>query len=552
MDLLDAPLTTAEFLAVDTETNGLGGERCELTEVGAVLVGGGELHERWSSLVGISAPLSRGIQRFTGISQAMADAAPPPEVVLPELERLVRGRVLVAHSARFDQNVLRQAFARAALTWPEPPVLCTVALARRFAPLQRRRGLASLADALGIEVAETHRALPDAETCARVFCALFARLCANAATVGEALQALRPRKVRMRPKGVKRPRKERPDLTSLPKDPGVYVFRDADGRPLYVGKSVCVRTRARSHFTTPATWTGQAAHVDYEATESELGALVLENRLIKALKPSGNVRLRRTADGYAYLRCRLDIAFPILEVGREPAPGHSVTVGPVQGIRALSELVEQLNSLFGLRHCGRALQMRPWPSAYGQMGRCLSPCLGDLDPNLYRERLDRALNLFVAEPDGGAALLAHIEGQMREASEAQAFERAAWLQRRHKRLDSLLGRLGGVLRATHAGTRLVLAPHPTTHDRFDAFWIAAGRVRDWGVLPKDPGELAQRTAAVLSGAPRRELGGWLPAEEIDEARIVGAWTAAHAPPALELDAPPGEDDLARFVAAAAG
>src|SRR3954452_2272000 len=209
MDLLQAPLTTAEFLAVDTETNGLGGERCELTEVGAVLIGGGELHERWSSLVGISAPLSRGIQRFTGTSQAMAEAAPPPEVVLPQFARLVQGRVLVAHSVRFDQNVLRQAFARAALSWPEPPVLCTIALARRFAPLQRRRGLASLADALGIDVEETHRALPDAETCARVFCALFARLCANAATVAEALQVVRPRKPpRFKPVGAKRARDE--------------------------------------------------------------------------------------------------------------------------------------------------------------------------------------------------------------------------------------------------------------------------------------------------------------------------------------------------------
>src|SRR3954469_2541612 len=173
--LLDAPLASTEFLALDTETNGLAGERCELTEVGVVLVGGGELHDRWSSLVGVRAPLSRGIQRLTGISQAMADAAPPPEAVLPELAHRLHNRVLVAHSARFDQGVLRQAFARAALTWPEPPVLCTVALARprarpappgprprvlgapppprRFAPLQRRRGLAALADALGIEVA---------------------------------------------------------------------------------------------------------------------------------------------------------------------------------------------------------------------------------------------------------------------------------------------------------------------------------------------------------------------------------------------------------------
>src|SRR4051795_9570696 len=179
-ELAAQPLLSAEFLAVDTETNGLGRELCELTEVGAVLVGGSELHERWGSLVGVSRPLSRGIQRFTGISQAMVDAAPPPEAVLPELARLLRGRVLVAHSARLDLGVLRGAFARAALDWPEPPVLCTVAMARRFAPLQRRRGLASLADALGIEVAVSHRALPDAETCGRVLCALLPRLGAGA------------------------------------------------------------------------------------------------------------------------------------------------------------------------------------------------------------------------------------------------------------------------------------------------------------------------------------------------------------------------------------
>jgi len=537
--LLAAPLATAEFVAVDTETNGLARERCELTEVGAVLVGGGELHDRWSSLVGVSAPLSRGIQRFTGISQAMVDRAPPPEAVLPQLGSLMRGRVLVAHSARFDLGVLRAAFARAALDWPQPPVLCTVAMARRFAPLQRRRGLASLADALGIDVEETHRALPDAETCARVFCALFARLTAHAATVGEAVALLSPRRGGRgrQPRGGarRRPPEQRPDLSSLPRDPGVYVFRDADGHPLYVGKSVSLRTRARAHFTTPAEWTGQAEHVDYQATQSELGALLLEDRLIKALRPPGNVRGKRSPDGYVYLRCRLDIAFPILEVALAPAGGHSVTVGPVRGRAAAAELVEQLNSLFGLRHCSRRLPRRDHPSAYGQMGRCLSPCLGDLDPNLYRERLDAALRLFVDGRDGGAALLAHIDAQQRAAVQEQNYERAAWLQRRRARLDALLRRLGGVLRATHAGARLVLAPHPAARGRFDAFWIAGGRVVDWGALPRDEQELMTRSAAALRAAPRPELvGGWMPADEVAEARLVGAWIAAHEPPALEL------------------
>src|SRR5215211_4151389 len=498
--LLSAPLATAEFVAVDTETNGLARERCELTEVGAVLVGGGELHDRWSSLVGVSAPLSRGIQRFTGISQAMVDRAPPPEAVLPQLGSLMRGRVLVAHSARFDLGVLRSAFARAALDWPQPPVLCTVAMARRMAPLQRRRGLASLADALGIEVAETHRALPDAETCARVLCALLPRLCANARTIGEALALLRPRKPpRFKPVGAKRPRDERPDLSSLPKDPGVYIFRDADGRPLYVGKSICLRTRARAHFTTPATWTGQAEHVDYQPTESELGALVLENRLIKTLKPPGNTLLKKDPDGYVYLRCRLDIPFPILEVAREPAAGNAVCVGPLRGRAAAAELVEQLNSLFGLRHCGRGLVPREHPSAYGQMGRCLSPCLNDLDPNLYRERLDQALKLFVGR-DGGRALLERVDEQTRNASAERRYERAAWLQRRKIRLEALLDRLGGVLRATHTGARLVLAPHPEARGRFDAIWIAGGRVIDWGPAT-DAADMTPRSVRAFRAAP---------------------------------------------------
>src|SRR3954452_16778456 len=214
----------AEYVCVDTETNGRPGDGCELTEVGAVLVGGGELHERFESLVRVEHPLSRGIERFTGITQRMVDEAPPPEVVLPRLKEMVDGRVLVAHSASFDRRVLAQACERAGIEWTEPPILCTVAMARRFAPLARQRKLAPLAEALGIEVQGVHRALVDAETCARVFCALFPRLCATGATLADAIKLLSPRRHARRragakEKGRKVPREERPDLTKLPDDP---------------------------------------------------------------------------------------------------------------------------------------------------------------------------------------------------------------------------------------------------------------------------------------------------------------------------------------------
>jgi DNA polymerase-3 subunit epsilon len=282
LKLQDEPIATAEFLVIDTETNGLGGDACEMTEVGAVLVGGGELHDRWDSLVRTLAPLRRGIQRFTGITQAMVDGAPYPDAVLPQIARRLRGRVMVAHNAPFDRRVLRQAFARAGLEWPDPPVLCTAALARTLLPLQRERRLGALADALGIDVGVAHRALPDAETCARVLCALFPRLCANASTIGEAIAILKPRrKQRPRPPRTRvarapaSPALASLDFGQLPRDPGVYLFRDGAGQTLYVGKSVSIRNRARAHFAPSSPsgeWTAHAEIVDYRCTNSELGA----------------------------------------------------------------------------------------------------------------------------------------------------------------------------------------------------------------------------------------------------------------------------------------
>jgi DNA polymerase-3 subunit epsilon len=302
---------------------------------------------------------------------------------------------------------------------------------------------------------------------------------------------------------------------------------------------VSLRSRARAHFCAPAGWTERAEIVDYRPTNSELGALVLENRLIKEWKPAGNKALKRT-DRYCYLRCRLDIPYPVLEVASEPAAGHAVNIGPL-GSRALAaELADHLTSLYRLRHCGRTLKLREHPSAYGQMGRCVSPCLGDLDPNAYRRQLDLALAHF-ERPGAGEALTRVLDERMREAARDERFERAAALLRRRERLAWVLEKLDGVLRATHSAPRLVLAQHPVK-ERFDAFWVVQGRLVDWGPLP-GPSELAERTEAALSRPPRRAA---VPADEIDEIRIVAGWVAENEPPALTLDPMPTAASLLRF------
>ena len=196
--------------------------------------------------------------------------------------------------------------------------------------------------------------------------------------------------------------------------------------------------------------------------------------------------------------------------------------------------------MYRLRHCGRKLKIREHPSAYGQMGRCVSPCLGDLDPNAYRRQLDLALAHF-EEPGAGEALIDELDRRMREAAEAQRFERAAALLRRKERLAWVVDRLEGMLRATHSEPRLVLARHPVK-ERFDAFWIVQGRLVDWGPLPGAT-ELAARTEAALARPAGRTV---IPADEIDEIRIVASWVAENEPPALTLDPAPTEAILLRF------
>ena len=135
---------------------------------------------------------------------------------------------------------------------------------------------------------------------------------------------------------------------------------------------------------------------------------------------------------------------------------------------------------------------------------------------------------------------------MREAAEAERFERAAALLRRRDRLAWVLERLDGMLRATHTAPRLVLAQHPVK-ERFDAFWIVQGRLVDWGPLP-GASELVERTEAALSRPPGRAP---IPANEIDEMRIVASWVAEHEPPTLKLDPAPAHDALLAFTPAGA-
>jgi DNA polymerase-3 subunit epsilon len=175
------------------------------------------------------------------------------------------------------------------------------------------------------------------------------------------------------------------------------------------------------------------------------------------------------------------------------------------------------------------------------MGRCLSPCLGDLDPNLYRRRLDAALALFDGR-DGGRAILRHVDRLIADAAAERRYERAAWLRRRRERIAVLVARLGTGLTASRERPRLVLADSPEG-DRWEAFWLAGGRVAD--VAPVDGLDaMLARTEAALQGAARP-----LTPADVAAARTAETWIAANEPYTLELCGGVGRAELRRFLGA---
>ena len=526
-----------------------------------MLVGGGELHDRWSSLVGVAAPLSRGHpalhRHHAGDGRR---GARRPRRCCPSSPRLLRGRVLVAHNGALRPRRAARARSRARRwtgrsrpssarsRWRAGSRRCSAAAGSPRWPTRS-----------GSRSSVTHRALPDAETCARVFCALFGAPERARGDDRRGGRAARPARggARRAARAPARAAGRRPSARtsrSLPHDPGVYVFRDADGRPLYVGKSVCLRTRARAHFTTPRGVDGarRARRLPGDAVRARRAAArgPADQDAAPARQQARQARARTatsTCAAGSTSRSRSSRSRPSPRAGT-PSPSARCAAAPRRPSWSSSS-----TRCSGCATAGGGCRGASTRAPTGRWAAACRRASATSTRTSTASGSTAALRLFVDRRDGGAALLAHLDApdaarrrRSATSSARRGCSAGASASRRCSR------RLGGLLRATHAGARLVLAPHPAKHGRFDAFWIAGGRVVDWGALPADPRRARARTAAALRAAPRPRARRLAPGRRGrgDAARRL--LDGGHAPPALELDARAIEGGrLARWVRAVA-
>ncbi|MQA75860.1 MAG: excinuclease ABC subunit UvrC [Solirubrobacterales bacterium] len=229
----------------------------------------------------------------------------------------------------------------------------------------------------------------------------------------------------------------------LPDQPGVYLFKDARGGVLYVGKATSIRKRVAGHFAGKssrggAEMTAQVATIDVLVTETEAEALLAEQQFIKRHRPRFNIRLRDDKS-YPYIGISLDEEFPRVYFTRERHRSGRIYFGPYSSAKRVRETLDLLGRLFQYRTCegpepGRRSGV---PCLDYYIKRCGAPCVGYVDREEYRRGIDAIVDFLSGRYRD---VERDLERKMAEAAGTEEFERAAVLRDRLEAVRSLMER----------------------------------------------------------------------------------------------------------------
>jgi excinuclease ABC subunit C len=229
----------------------------------------------------------------------------------------------------------------------------------------------------------------------------------------------------------------------LPDEPGVYLFRDARGRVIYVGKAKSIRKRVASHFTNPSTRAGQDLvpmidHIEALVVHTESEALLAEQNFIKQYKPRFNIRLRDDKS-YPYIAISLDEDFPRVYFTRERHRRDRAYFGPYSNAKRVRSTLEVLGKVFMFRSCegpepGRRSGS---PCLDYYIKRCEAPCVGYVSREDYRAGIDGVIDFLSGRYRN---IERSLEAAMRLAADEQRFEDAARERNRLRAVRSLLER----------------------------------------------------------------------------------------------------------------
>ncbi|MDG2427276.1 MAG: DEDD exonuclease domain-containing protein [Acidimicrobiales bacterium] len=453
LDDLGIPLTDVTFCIVDLETTGISVATSAITEIGAVKLRGGECVGTFQTLIDPGAEIPRSITVLTGITNTMVVDAPPISAVLPSFLEFLGDAVIVGHNVRFDLSFLRAAVERSG----RPPMtnrsVDTCGLARRLLRDEVPNcKLSTLANYLQFEHQPSHRALDDALATGDLLHLLLDRAGGLGVTGLEDLLLL--------PQMAGHAQAAKLQLTeNLPRQPGVYLFRNSQGEVLYVGRANNLRSRVRSYFSSDtrkkiAQLLEKTVRIDHQICQSLLEAAVTEIRLIHQYEPRFNQQ-GTTWRRYAYVKLSLDEPYPRLSATRVADSDGSLYLGPVSSTAAARRIIKTIETVMPLRRCasqpGKGL--RSGSCLPVQIGATACPCISNVSEKQYAAVVDTTVQAVNEIPE---LLLTPLAERMTQLAGERRFEEAAEIRDQAKELATVLDRRNRIDRLRRSG-RLCLA-----------------------------------------------------------------------------------------------
>ena len=374
---------------VDLETTGGNATRDRITEIAIIEVKDGVVIDQWSSLVNPQQPIHLPIQLLTGISNEMVSQAPCFTDLQEPLYRRLKGRLFIAHNARFDYGFLKNEFRRGGIDF-QASVLCTVKLSRKLYPEHPRHNLDSLIERHAIYCSARHRAMGDAQ-------GLWQLAQKWAAEKGaDPLRLIIQKLVKTQsvPLGLT-------DMAfeDIPTGAGVYFFYGDNDVLLYVGKSIHLRARVMSHFSgdhrlhKDMRIAQQIKRIAWTKTSGELGALLLESQMVKKLSPIHNRQLRRESKLFSWYWAYPDSNLPPELVGAAKISvddfGH--LFGLFRSKNAADDALRQIASTHQLCLKQLGLEKRTGACFGYQIKRCRGACIGLESASSHAIRFRQAL-----------------------------------------------------------------------------------------------------------------------------------------------------------------
>lgn len=366
------------YAILDIETTGGQYNEEGITEIAIYKFDGHEVVDQLISLVNPEKPIQPFVVKLTGINNAMLRSAPKFYEIAKRIIEITEGCVLVAHNASFDYRILQTEFRRLGFDFKKP-TLCTVELSKRLIPDQASYSLGKLVRALGIPMADRHRASGDALATVKLFKMLMAKDVEK-----EILKSFVKTEIKsgMSPKLL--------DIVeNLPSKTGIYYIHNEKGNLIYIGKSKNIKKRVNQHFTGSNSKSKKIQRdvyaVNVEETGSELIALLKESEEIKINKPIYNVAQRKSIFQYALYMQKDDAGYLALSI--EKADGRK------KEITSFTTLQEGKNYLFKITEkynlCQKINGLYETKNGCFQykIKECNGACLGEESPEIYNERV---------------------------------------------------------------------------------------------------------------------------------------------------------------------